>query len=130
MAVNSRTTPTRTVASTPRRAAAPKDYEEASAAEAQEVEAAGHYVTAELCGVQLELVPASAWRHSTMRKLRQGFFDEFMEDVLSPESFDVYVEVDPTNDEFNDFMDRVNAIGEPVGKSNGPRPSQRSTRRR
>ena len=104
---------------------------EVTPAEAQEIEAVGHYVPAELCGKELQIVPAGAWRQSTMRKLKAGDMDAFMEDVLSPASYDLYLDLDPTNDEVNDFMENAGeGSGEPVGKSSGPRASSRSTRKR
>jgi len=100
-------------------------------AEAQEIEAAGHYVTADLCGKMLEVVPSGAWRQSTMRMMRTGNIDAFMEQVLSPDSYDVYLDLDPTNDEVADFVNQAGeASGESVGKSSGPKASQRRTRRR
>ncbi|MFE0088756.1 hypothetical protein [Streptomyces sp. NPDC059016] len=100
-------------------------------AEAQEIEASGHYVTAKLCGKDVDTVPGGAWRQSTMRKLRTGDIDGFMEDVLSPDSYELYLDLDPTNDEIGAFADDAgNASGESVGKSSGPKASSRSTRRR
>ncbi|WP_405941628.1 hypothetical protein [Streptomyces sp. NBC_00207] len=104
---------------------------EVTPAEAQEIEAAGHYVTAELCGKTLESVPSGAWRQSTMRMMRIGDIDAFMERVLSPDSYETYLDLDPTNDEVGDFVAAASeASGEPVGKSNGPTASPRRTRKR
>ncbi|WP_392750547.1 hypothetical protein [Streptomyces sp. LN590] len=100
-------------------------------AEAQEIEATGHYVTGELCNEKLQIVPAGAWRQSTMRKLKANEMDDFMEDVLSPESYEAYLDLDPTNDELGEFINAAGeSSGESVGKSNGPRASSRSTRKR
>ncbi|MCX5202493.1 hypothetical protein OG897_13675 [Streptomyces sp. NBC_00237] len=88
-------------------------------------------MTAPLCGKQVEFSPAPTWRQSTMRKLRVGDFDAFMEDILSPDSYDIYLDLDPTNDEVNEFMEVASeAGGESLGKSSGPRASSRTTRRR
>ncbi|MCX4543770.1 hypothetical protein [Streptomyces sp. NBC_01565] len=104
---------------------------DATPAEAQEAEALGHYVTNELCGKTLEIVPSGAWRQSSMRLLRAGDLDAFLEEVLSPESYEVYLDLDPTNDEIGEFVNgAAEAAGEPVGKSSGPNRSQRRTRRR
>lgn len=100
-------------------------------AEAQEAEATGHYVTTALAGKNVETVPSGAWRQSTMRKLRTGDIDGFMEDVLSPDSYELYLELDPTNDEVGDFANAAGeASGEPAGKSGGPSASSRRTRRK
>lgn len=104
---------------------------DATPAEAQENEALGHYVTAELCGKTLEIIPSGAWRQSSMRLLKANEMDDFFEDVLSPESHKLYLDLDPTNDELGKFLDDASAAsGEPVGKSSGPNRSQRRTRRR
>lgn len=104
---------------------------EVTPAEAQEIEASGHYVTADLCGKTLETVPSGAWKQSTMRMLRTGNIDVFMERVLSPDSYDLYLDLDPTNDEVGEFVnDAGEKSGEPVGKSSGPTASQKRTRKR
>lgn len=100
-------------------------------ADAQEIEASGHYVTAELCGEKLEIVPAGAWRQSSMRKLKANDMDAFLEDVLSPDSYEAFLDLDPTNDELGEFINAAGeGSGESVGKSSGPRGSSRTTRKR
>lgn len=102
----------------------------ATPAEAQETEALGHYVTAELSGKTLEIIPSGAWRQSTMRLLKANELDDFFEDVLSPESYELYLDLDPTNDELGRFLEAAgSASGEPVGKSSGPNRSQRRMRK-
>lgn len=119
---------------TTRRAVEPEEDSvdaEVTAADAQEIEAEGNYVTATLCGEEVQIVPPSAWRVSWNRMLMQGRIDEFAEKVLAPEDYDFYVEIDPTADEFQDFVQEASEkSGEPLGKS-GPRSrSGRPTRRR
>ncbi|GAA2802916.1 hypothetical protein [Streptomyces showdoensis] len=105
--------------------------EDVTPAEAQEAEATGHYITAPFAGKDVECVPSGAWRQSTMRKLRIGDIDGFMEDVLSPDSYDIYLDLDPTNDEVSEFANAAGeASGEQMGKSGGPKASSRRTRRR
>lgn len=100
-------------------------------AEAQETEAGGHYITTTFAGKDVECVPSGAWRQSTMRKLRTGDIDGFMEDVLSPDSYDTYLDLDPTNDEVAEFANAAGeASGEQMGKSSGPQASSRRTRKR
>ncbi|MEV0917830.1 hypothetical protein AB0I93_26680 [Streptomyces sp. NPDC049967] len=100
-------------------------------AEAQEIEATGHYVKAVLGDEVLEIVPPGAWKQSWQRKLKAGDMDAFLEDVLSPDSYELYLDLDPTNDEVGELLNAAGeASGEPVGKSSGPRPSSRSTRKR
>lgn len=102
-----------------------------SAAEAQEIEAEGHYVTAELCGEDVQVVPPTAWRTSWHRMLNQGNLDGFAEKVFSPEDYDRYLELDPTLIEFMEFVaDASEQAGESLGNSRGPATSSRRTRRR
>ncbi|MDQ0791960.1 hypothetical protein [Streptomyces sp. B1I3] len=138
MAANSRTTARKTATRPVRtvREAAPAEAEVRedtglSPADAQEIEAEGHYLSADLCGEELDIVPSGAWRQTTMRKLNNNQMDAFMEDVLSPESYELYLELDPTNAELGDFISAASETsGEPVGKSGGPSRSSRRTRRR
>lgn len=115
------------------RAAEPEEFDEPdmSAAEAQEIEAEGHYVTAELCGEEVQIIPASVWRSSWQRMLNQGDFDGFAKQVFHPDDYDFYLEADPTIVEFMEFTQAAAArVGESLGKSHGPAPSSRRTRRR
>lgn len=99
--------------------------------EAQEIEALGHYVTAALCGEPLRVIPPGAWRQSWMRHLNAGRIDAFAEEVIHPDDLDLYDDIDPTNDEFGQFVaDAAELAGEPMGKSSGPSRSSRRTRRR
>ena len=104
---------------------------EVSAADAQEIEAEGHYVTATLCGEEVQIIPPSAWRSSWQRMLNQGDFDGFAGKIFHPEDYDFYLEVDPTIVEFMEFTQEAAAkVGESLGNSRGPAPSSRHTRRR
>jgi hypothetical protein len=104
---------------------------EVSAAEAQEIEAEGHYVTAELCGEDVQIIPPSAWRSSWQRMLNQGDLDGFAEKIFHPDDYDLYLELDPTIVEFIEFTQEASSrLGESPGNSRGPAPSSRRTRRR
>lgn len=119
---------------TVRRAAEPDvepDDVEVTEAEAQEIEAEGHYVTAELCGDEVRVVPPSAWRLSWQSLLANGQFYAFAEKVLHPDDYDFFVEVDPTNAEFEAFVgDAGEQAGESLGKSRPRSRSGRPMRRR
>lgn len=144
MATNSRTpSRKRPTAAAQRRAVEPAaaepdldDYEDEAdetptAADAQELEATQHYVTVSLCGEPVRSVPAPAWRASTQRKLRSGDLDGFMADVLHDGDYELYEELDPTTEEFTQFVvDAHEVSGESSGKSRGPNRSSRRTRRR
>ena len=120
-------------ATTRRAAESEEDFADAevTAAVAQEIEAEGNYVTATLCGEEVQIIPPSAWRVSWNRMLMQGLIDGFAEKVLAPEDYDFFIELDPTAQEFQDFVQEASEkSGEPLGKS-GPRSrSGRPTRRR
>ncbi|MFG2352577.1 hypothetical protein [Streptomyces sp. NPDC048521] len=136
---NTRTTTSRKprtaarAASRPSRPAAEQmpDEPDVTEAEAQEMEADGNYIAAELCGEEVLIVPPSAWRTSWQRLLNAGQLDAFAEKVLHPDDYQLYEELDPTIVEFLEFTaDAAQRSGESLGKSRGPAPSSRSTRRR
>ncbi|MET8378064.1 hypothetical protein [Streptomyces microflavus] len=137
MAANSRTTARKTTTTRPARSPrelAPEVREpddDVTAAEAQELEATGRHITVELCGEPVRVVPAGAWPVSAQRKVREGDLDGFMATVLHEDDYDLYVELDPVLDEFNQFVtDAQELSGEPQGKSRGPNGSSKRTRRR
>lgn len=102
-----------------------------SAAEAQEIEAEGHYITATLCGEEVQVVPPTVWRASWQRMLRQGMIDEFAEKVFHPDDYELYLELDPTMQEWAEFTeDAARIAGESQGNSRGPATSSRRTPRR
>ena len=107
------------------------DEVEVSAASAQEIEAEGHYVTGLLCGEEVRIIPPGAWRQSWQELLNSGQIRAFMEIVLSPDDFELFVELDPTNNEVGELINEAaERAGESLGKSTGPAPSSRRTRRR
>lgn len=109
----------------------PTNTTDVTPAEAQEIEATGHYVTASLCGKDVEIVPPGAWRQSWQRKLKSGDMDAFLECVLSPDSYELYLDLDPTNDEIGHLIEEAGEkAGEPLGKSSGPSRSSKPTRKR
>ncbi|MBZ6102674.1 hypothetical protein ACH4NO_17870 [Streptomyces olivaceus] len=106
------------------------DDVEVSAAEAQEIEADG-YVTADLCGEDVQVVPPSMWRASWTRALNQGQIDTFAQKILHPDDYEFYLDIDPTLEEWNAFVEDASAkSGESLGKSRGRSRSGRPTRRR
>jgi hypothetical protein len=135
MAANTRSTTarTRTTRTAPANSAPADDFEdeEVDAAEAQEIEAEGHYVAAMLADEEIRVVPPGAWRQSWQTMLAQGQFNGFAQKVVHPDDLDLYFEIDPTNDEFEEFVtDAAKRSGESLGKSRGPARSSRRTRRR
>ena len=114
-----------------RKTAEPDVDEEVSAAEAQEIEAEGHYVTANLCGEEVQIIPPTAWRTSWQRLLNQGLIDEFAKKVFHPDDYDLFLDLDPTMEEWVTFtQDASRQAGESVGNSRGRATSSRRTRRR
>ncbi|MGW5197370.1 hypothetical protein [Streptomyces spiralis] len=107
------------------------DEPDVSPSEAQEIEADDGYVVAELCGEQLQVLPPGSWRQSQQRLLTTGQLDAFAEQVIHPDDIDRYFDLDPTNDEFGEFVgDAARQAGESLGNSRGPVTSSRRTRRR
>ncbi|AWT47529.1 hypothetical protein HXP45_01460 [Streptomyces actuosus] len=95
------------------------------------MEATDGYVTALLCGEELRVIPPGQWRQSQQRLLNMGQIDAFAEAVIHPDDIDLYFELDPTNEEIGEFVaDAAQQAGESLGKSRGPAPSSRRTRRR
>ncbi|WP_435601447.1 hypothetical protein [Streptomyces sp. C10-9-1] len=137
MANTTRTSTTSKKPRTPRAATRPAPepdedtYDDDTAAQAQELEATGRHVLAELCGEELRIIPPGAWRQSWQRLLNQGLVDDFAEIVIHPDDFEIYRELDPTNEEFGEFVaSAAERGGESLGKSRGPATSPRRTRRR
>jgi hypothetical protein len=144
MAATSRTTPARKRAATrttrtPRELAPVEvepeedfeDDDEVDAAEAQEIEATVKHLTVALCGEAMRVLPAGAWPMSAQRALQDGDFDGFMARVLHEEDYELYVDIDPTLNEVNLFLEDAGKLsGESQGKSRGPAKSSRRTRRR
>ncbi|WHM30177.1 hypothetical protein OH540_09095 [Streptomyces sp. BPPL-273] len=116
---------------TSRRTTEPDVEPEVTAADAQEIEAEGHYVTAELCGEEVRIVPPAGWRVSWQEMLTQGLVRAFAEKVLHPDDYEFFLEIDPTVQEFQEFVvDAGERAGESLGKSGGPSRSGGRTRRR
>lgn len=106
------------------------DTDEVTAADAQEVEADG-YVTASLCEEDLRIMPPSTWRASWATLLGQGQVAAFVELTVHPDDLDLFWEIDPTNQEFGEFIDdATRQAGETPGNSRGPATSPRRMRRR
>lgn len=130
MATNPRTTARKSAPRAQSRARV-EEPEEVTEAEAQEAEAEGHYMTATLCDEEVQIIPPSAWRSSWQRMLNQGDLDGFAQKIFHPDDYELYLELDPTIVEFLEFtQDAATRSGESLGKSNGPAPSSRRTRRR
>lgn len=107
------------------------DEPDVTEADAQETEAVENFVTGELCGEEVRMIPPGAWRQSWQELLNKGQIGAFMEIVLHPDDLEVFTDVDPTNDEVGDLINDVaQRSGESLGKSRGPAPSSRRTRRR
>ena len=107
------------------------DEPDVTEAEAQEIEAVNKHVTGLLCGEEVRIIPPGAWRQSWQNLLNSGQVGAFMEIVLHPDDYDVFVDLDPTNDEVGELInDAAQRAGESLGNSSGPAPSSRRTRRR
>jgi hypothetical protein len=139
MAANQRTTTSRKprtaarAASRPSRTAPEPEAQDVDEQQptAAETEAEGLYVTAVLCGEELQIIPPGSWRASWQALLNQGQIAAFVEQVVHPDDIDTFWEIDPVNTEFYDFIeDAAQQSGESLGKSRGPGRSSQRTRRR
>lgn len=119
---------------TTRRAVEPEedfDDVEVTEADAQETEAVNKHVTGILCDEEIRIIPPGAWRQSWQRLLNSGQVDAFAQLVLHPDDYALYLDIDPTNEEFGELVnDAAERAGESLGKSSGPAPSSRRTRKR
>ncbi|NED75411.1 hypothetical protein G3I51_24415 [Streptomyces sp. SID9944] len=107
------------------------DEQEMPPAEAQEIEAAGDYITVSVDGEPIRVLLATLWRTSWVNQVNQGDFVGFAANVVHPDDLELFEEIDPTIPEFHQFVtDAQELSGEPVGKSRGPNRSSRRTRRR
>lgn len=107
------------------------DEPDVTEAEAQEAEAVSKHVTGLLCDEEIRIIPPGAWRQSWQRLLNSGQVDAFAKIVLHPDDYGLYLDIDPTNEEFGALVsDAAERAGESLGKSSGPAPSSRRTRRR
>ncbi|MFJ3588579.1 hypothetical protein ACIQUY_04725 [Streptomyces sp. NPDC090231] len=100
-------------------------------AEAQEIEATEEFATVPLDGVDLRIKPASKWRPSYLRSLREGDYDGWAAGVLHPDDVQTFIDLDATFDEINVFTTTaMESTGEAPGKSGGRTKSSRTTRKR
>jgi hypothetical protein len=107
------------------------DEPDVSAAEAQEIEADGDYVTVALDGEPIRVLSATFWRTSWVQQVNMGDFVGFAANVVHPDDLELFQEIDPTIPEFQQFTaDAQELSGESLGKSRGPVTSSRRTRRR
>ena len=95
-----------------------------------DAEADDGYVLAELCGEELQVLPPGQWRQSTNVALQEGRLNDWALTALTPESYDRWLELDPTNDEALAFFeDYGRKSGNGLGDSRLSVASSRSTRR-
>lgn len=84
-----------------------------------------------LDGETLQVLPARLWRSSRMRALREGDFDSWAEGCLTPESYEVWQEIDPTIEQVEQFMTNwQHESGLDQGNSRASRRSSKTTARR
>lgn len=98
---------------------------------AQENEVTGDRVKGTLAGRTVYVPPVKRWRSSALSALRAGDFDKWAEVTLDDESYETWVDVDPTLAEIEDFYASVNpGLGTSPGNSRQRTSSSRRTRRR
>lgn len=103
--------------------------DEPEAESAAEKEARRELVQGELAGRPIYVPPTKQWRSSAMHALRNGDFQSWAEVVLDDDDYDVWIEVDPTLEQIEDFFEVVNPKLS-AGNSRASRRSSARTRRR
>lgn len=79
----------------------------------------------------VRVIPASEWRASATRALREGDYDSWAEKSLAGDDYDVWCDIDPQMAEVQEFFKAWEAAGgSDLGKSSASRRSPRSTARR
>ncbi|MBL1098920.1 hypothetical protein [Streptomyces coffeae] len=64
--------------------------------------------TGVLCGQELEVLPVSKWRSSTMNALQNGDLESWAHAALTPEGYETWQEIDPTMEEIAEFFTSMN----------------------
>jgi hypothetical protein len=98
-----------------------------------EVSAEGtEYVTVELCGEPIRVLPPTKWRTSANDALLSGNVEGWARGCLYGDDYeDVWRQVDPTLEDADEFFAAwAEKSGQSAGKSSPSRGSSRSTRRR
>lgn len=104
---------------------------DATAAEAQEIEVGGDYVTAHLAGQPVRILMPSKFRASALRALNAGDLDTFADLVLHADDVDTFFEVDPTGEEISELVtEAADTARESLGKSSARSRSTKRTRRK
>lgn len=97
----------------------------------QEQEVVSLNVTVELDGEKLEILPVNKWSSSAVHALRNGDTEAWAAKALTPESYEIWQEIDPTLDEIEQFFsDWSDISGNEANLSRQQRRRSRSTRTR
>lgn len=73
------------------------------------------------------ILPGEEWRQSTNDALNEGRVNDWAADVMPTGDYEVWLDLDPTNREFGEFMERMGRkVGASLGESG---PSNRALRR-
>lgn len=84
-------------------------------------------------GTTVRVLPPRMWRVSSLTAMRQGDFDKWASKALaSTEDYEIFMDVDPTLDQIEGFMKRLNEeSGEGNSKNSSRSPQRlRSSRKR
>lgn len=72
---------------------------------AQETEVKNENTVVQLCEDTVEVLPITKWTSSAIHALRSGDIEIWAEKSLTPDSYQIWIELDPTLDEIEQFMD-------------------------
>jgi hypothetical protein len=102
-----------------------------STASAAEKEVRGELVQGTLAGKTLYVKPVKQWRASALHALQEGDLMGWAEATLSDDDWEIWLEVDPTLAEIEDFFRSIGGgLGTDPGNSRRSPRSSRRTRRR
>lgn len=102
-----------------------------STSSAAEKEVRGELIQGTLAGKTVYVRPVKQWRASALHALREGDLMAWAEATLSDDDWDVWIEVDPTVEEIQEFFASINTgLGTDPGNSRRSRRSSTRTRRR
>lgn len=117
--------------STPAEVAATDAVDETVGPRAEVVVEDTGFVEVPFSGRVFRVRPAEEWRQSTNDALSEGRANDWAADVMPRDDYEAWLDLDPTNREFGDFMEEMGRqVGMSVGESAASNRALRRMRRR